>query len=659
MYIQVKLLKGLAKPLTYKVPVSWQQKDLVGTIIRVPLRNHFRPALVIKQMQQSPLAQTIAIKEADQIEPFPDDHNYYTFVEQLATYYQTESTDFIKRTTTFLHQKEIKAEPLAETDNSKPKETIQLTDEQQTVVNAVKPALEKSAYQPTLIHGVTGSGKTEIYKKLIAKALHENKSSLLLLPEVTLALQFEQLLRSQLPDDIPLYSFHSATSTRIKRLVWQRLIEKKPVILLGVHMPIMLPIANLGLIIIDEEHDTGYQEKKHPKVNSKEAAIMRAQLYGIPIVLGSATPTVSSLYNVKKRGWQFFQLKKRFAGAFPTIKTVLLPEKKLNRRSFWISKELEQAIAERLRNKEQSIIFLNRRGFSFFVQCKKCAYTFTCSNCSVSLTLHENNRLSCHYCGKSKQVPAHCPSCKAPEKDLLKKGVGTQQIVTILQRIFPHARIGRADLDTTQKKKLWRETLDNFEQGNLDILVGTQTITKGYHFKKVTLVGIVWADLNINFPIYNAAETTLQQLIQVAGRAGRHYNESLVIAQTMIDHPIFNYLNETDYLNFYNHELEKRQILSYPPYGRFAEIELKHTSEKIIERDAELLAQHLHHYNEKYEIGVQILGPATPVVHRIKRTFSRKIYLKGDSIASMTSLFQAIKTIKVACQVFFTPNPLQ
>jgi len=320
----------------------------------------------------------------------------------------------------------------------------------------------------------------------------------------------------------------------------------------------ILPIANLGLVIVDEEHESGYQEKKHPKINTKDAAIIRSNMTGCPIILGSATPSISSLFNVKTKKWKFFQLKKRFAGTFPKIRTVFLNTKKF-RKNFWISKELEDAIREKIASKEQVIIFLNRRGFSFFVQCKNCSFIFQCQNCSVSLTLHKDKRLTCHYCQYAIFQPERCPECKKHEKQFIKKGIGTQQVVTIIEELFPAAKIARADLDTTIRKKLWSQTIHDFEQGNIDILVGTQTITKGFHFPNVTLVGILWADLNLHFPIFNATETTLQQLIQVAGRAGRQHNESEVIVQTMSNHPVFNYLNETDYLKFYSSEIEKKE----------------------------------------------------------------------------------------------------
>jgi len=339
------------------------------------------------------------------------------------------------------------------------------------------------------------------------------------------------------------------------------------------------------------------------------------------------------------------------------VKTVLLTDKK-QRKSFWISDMLYAAITDRLAKKEQTIIFLNRRGYSFFVQCKPCSFIFSCPTCSVSLTLHDNQLLTCHYCAYMLQQPRLCPQCKVDESEFLKKGIGTQQVVIILQKMFPHASIARADMDTTTKKKQWQETIERMYSGQIDILIGTQTITKGYDFPKVTLVGVLWADLNLNFPIFNAAETTLQQLIQVAGRAGRQCADSLVIVQSMQNHEIFAYLNEIDYLSYFAHALESRAAVGYPPCKRLVEIELKYGCETTIEREANMLLDDLWNIKAQKTLVIQILGPAKPPVHIIKNVHSRKIYLKADTMSQIILLFQSINIKRYVCSIFFTPNPV-
>ncbi|MFC1845585.1 primosomal protein N' [Candidatus Dependentiae bacterium] len=658
MFIIVRLLKGFPKPLTYQVPADWPKADLVGKIVHVPIQQRTTHAVVIKQFDNKPNT-TFAIKEAHAIEPFPPDQFYERFIKKLSRYHQIEPLHFLKRIRTFVAQEKKAVRSVSNYDAilNRTKTAVRLTDEQQKVTDFVINKINAQQYAPTVLHGVTGSGKTECYKKMIEATIAQNKTALLLLPEVTLALQFEQIMQTQLHQEITIFGFHSATSARNKKLLWKGLLAKQPMLVIGVHLPILLPISNLGLIVVDEEHEVGYQEKKHPKINSKEAAIIRAHLHNIPIVLGSATPSVSSLFNVKKRGWHFFQLKKRFSGTFAKVKTVFLTDKKF-RRNFWISQKLEDAIRDRLNKKEQTIIFLNRRGFSFFVQCKECSFIFECLNCSVSLTLHKDNTLTCHYCDFVRQLPATCPECKNKKATLMKKGIGTQQVVTILEKLFPYARIGRADLDTTRKKTLWQQTLQAFENRKLDILVGTQTITKGFHFPGVTLVGILWADLNLHFPIYNATESTLQQLIQVAGRAGRQSESSTVIVQSMSDHQVFDYLNEIDYLTFYAQEIENREMLGYPPLSRLVELELKHIDEQTVEREAIKLTTTLMSLAKEKNLSVQVLGPAQPPVSKIKHTHIRKIYLKSPCGKSISSLFEEIDYADLKSNLFYTPNPL-
>lgn len=647
MFIDVKLISGLSKPLTYKVPEKFTS-IVPGTLVRVPLRNKQVSALVTKIHDQDPETNFV-IKEISGLETFSNDLLYFDFLKRLSSYYALDEIHFIKRIKTFLQEKTIDLLDFGLKKDETIKKIITLTDEQALVVNALQQDITNERYAPSLLHGVTGSGKTEVYKQLIQHTFNLQKTTFLLLPEVSLALQFEKILRAQLPSDIPLFSFHSGTTLKNKQVAWHYLLHNTPCLIIGVHIPIILPCVNLGLIIIDEEHETGFQEKNHPKLNTKQVALLRAQHYKIPILLGSATPSVASLYNIDHKGWKFFQLKKRFSGGFPKLELVSLTDKK-ERKNFWISDILYKAIIDCLNAKKQAIIFLNRRGVCFFIQCKACAFIFSCSSCSVSLTLHEDDLLHCHYCNYQRNYPTECTSCKAVT--FLKKGIGTEQIITILKALFPRVCIAKADLDATSNKKKWAETLRLFEDKKIDILVGTQTITKGYHFPNVTLVGIIWADINLNFPFYNAQESTLQQLIQVAGRAGRENKESKVIVQTMTRNRIFEYLNELEYLNFYEQELLFRKDAGYPPFVRFAEIELKHKNEAQVEKDAFLIASQLIKNRD-----LRILGPIKPLVAKIKKIHSQKIYIKAQNFNLIHQAFSAIHK-KSKSSLFFTPDPL-
>jgi len=668
MFVRVKLLQGYTKVLTYKIPSSWKKENLDGSVITVPLKNKIVIALVLKTFDYLPEISNFEIKEAIEKDHLPQDHLYANFINKVSQFYFTHPKLFYQRIRRFIHTKENTShrtikKTAADTVAQEPQQPLQaifLTSEQQNVVDHILPLIQTPVYSPMLLHGVTSSGKTEIYKKIIESCIQAGKSILLLLPEVSLSLQFEHLLTKQLSSTISIYGFHSATKPKLKKELWQRLLDQKPSLIIGVHLPVVLPIPNLGFIIVDEEHEPGFQEKKHPKINSKEMALWRAKLYNIPILLGSATPSLNSLYNVKKRNWKFFELTNRFSGSFPTVKIVRI-DRTHRRKNFWITHELESAITDCLTKKEQVLIYLNRRGYSFFVQCKQCGFTFLCPHCSVSLTLHKKeaateSKLCCHYCDYTQANPLYCSECKAPEKNLLKRGIGTQQVVAILQNLFPQARISRADLDTTRKKQLWHETVKQFEKGEIDILVGTQTITKGYHFPKVTLVGILWADLNVHFPVFNASETALQQLIQVAGRAGRQRKDSLVIVQVIHNHSIFEYLQEKNYAKFCHEEMEFRKETNYPPFGRLVQIELKNSDSKIIDDDAQELSSLLTQLTIDQGSMVFVLGPVKPLVYRIQKTELRHIFLKAKSFAPIYSLLHKIDFESFSSQIFVVPT---
>lgn len=649
MYVIVKLLNGCPQDLTYSVPERWRDNDLQGALVTVPLMKRLEPARVTTVLTTLPPV-SYHIKDIHAYDPVLNDPLYKKFIANLSAYYALDSAVLYRRLQAFFKQKETENILLPPTIDKPLSHT--LTQEQQAVVDGIVPFIEQPSYQPCVIHGVTGSGKTEVYQSLMSAAHASGKAVIFLVPEVSLAVRFEQFFRGRFT--VPIFGFHSATSAPEKKQLWQALRAQRPLAVIGVHLPTMLPIPHLGLIIIDEEHEIGYQEKKHPRINSKEAALLRAHLHGIPVVLGSATPSISTLYNVQKRGWKLFTIRTRFAGAFPQVSIVKLKQlSKERRHSFWISKQLEVAIAQRLSKKEQVIIFLNRRGHSFFMQCEGCGFIFRCVNCSVTLTFHQEEKLCCHYCGFNRAPPTICSACSSTK--FLKKGIGTQQIVTVLQRLFGHARIGRADLDTTINKKKWQQTINSFYNRELDILVGTQTITKGYHFPQVTLVGILWADMHLSIPTYNAGEATLQQLIQVAGRAGRQHPESSVIVQTMLDHTLLEYVDEAKYLDFYEYELALRSQMHYPPVARFAEIELRHEDEQVVHQESlasAIFLRDMHHDK------VRILGPAQPPVHKIKNIYVRKIYLKGNAMRDLINLYKQLEALALQSGVIFTPNPL-
>lgn len=655
MLIHVRLLHCASKLFIYAVPSDIQNRIEPGILVQVPLQNRVVPAMVEGFANEYEIYD-FEIKSIHSIYPFPHDHTYDAFIKKISDYYQIDSLYLFKRVQKFLHEKEEKIELfLPKESNADNLNSIVLTAEQQVVYQEICRDIQNKDHNNFVLHGVTGSGKTEIYKQLIRDALQQQKTVIFMLPEVTLAARFETLLETYF-FDVPVIGFHSATTVKKKRLLWQLLLEAKPVVIIGVHLPILLPISNLGLIIVDEEHDAGYQEKKHPKIQSRDIAVLKASLHNVPIVLGSATPSIQTLWNVQNRSWKLLQLKTRFAGSFPKIEIVLLKTKE-KRDFFWITEKLRNEISNRLAKKEQVIIFLNRRGYSFFVQCP-CGFVFTCHRCSVSLTLHSDHYVVCHYCAYKELLRSSCPKCHLSDDAFLKKGVGTQQVVSMLQKLFPQAVIARADADTTSKKRTWHQTVNEMLHGEIDILVGTQSITKGYHFPKVTLVGILWADLNLHFPIYNAAETTLQQLIQVAGRAGRQLKDSLVIIQTFDNHAIYQYVDELRYLLFYESEIVNRKEVGYPPCKHIAEIEVRHEKQVVAESDAKNIVEKMLRIVAQHKVSVDVCGPVAAIVYKIKDVYVQKIMLKSLSRAHMVAMFHEIQKQKINSSLSFTIDPV-
>jgi primosomal protein N' (replication factor Y) (superfamily II helicase) len=659
-FVLVKLIKGWTESLWYEIPKSLETTIKVGLIVEVPLRNKFSFAVVIKLSRVLPSSVKFKLKAVSSIAKYPDDKNFKGFIESVARFYFVAKEKLHRRMLSFLESSRKEDEITFFDKPGSSSNLPTLTDEQLHALDSIEPLIKNNKFKPFLLHGVTGSGKTEIYKRLIVSALNEGKASIMLFPEVSLCARFYSILRAGLPEEIKIFKFDSASAVYEKRALWQMLMSGGPCLILGVHLPVLLPVKNLGLIIVDEEHESGYEEKKFPRLNSKEVAVLRAKHYGIPIVLGSATPSVASLSRVETMGWQKLTLSKRFKGFFPEVVVVSLSKKRNKKReSFWISDELKLAIKERLSRSEQTIIFMNRRGHSFFVQCGGCGFVFECENCSVSRTLHKDSSkewLCCHYCDSRKEIPPNCPDCEVKADKFIRKGVGTQKIVSLLEEMFPDARIARADMDTTSKKKHWEETAENFYHGKIDIMVGTKTITKGYHFPKVTLVGVIWGDLDLNFPSYNARESAIQQLIQVAGRAGRStLKNSQVIVQVLKEHPVFEYLSEEKYLDFCKTEFEARKMCGYPPFGRLLRIEIKSKTETLLDEESEKVSKILFESMEKQGLKLSVLGPAKPPVFKLQGVHVRHILIKADSFDSIHKLLNGLNDIPFYSSITFNP----
>lgn len=494
----------------------------------------------------------------------------------------------------------------------------------------------------TLLHGVTSSGKTEIYIHLIDYILKKGSQALYLVPEIALTTQLTRRLQKVFGKRVIIY--HSKFSDNERVDIWKRMLhDPSPCVVIGARSSLFLPFSRLGLVIVDEEHESSYKQfDPAPRYNARDCAIVLASMHGAKTLLGSATPAIETYYKALNGRYGLVTLSERYEGAqLPLIEIVdLNDERRRGRISGPMSARLAMMSREAVKGGEQVILFHNRRGFAPVVVCKQCGYVPKCQNCDVSLTYHRKaGEMVCHYCGATYKLPTICPACKEPAIEVY--GYGTERIEEIAESSFPGARIMRMDLDTTRNKDSYLNIINDFSLGKADILVGTQMVTKGLDFERVSLVGILNADNLINFPDFRASERAFNMLEQVAGRAGRRNKRGLVIVQTSQPaHPILSYLQAHNYEGFYEHELEERRRYGYPPFTRVINIYLKHRDEDLLIKAAAGYAETLRHL-----FGNRILGPDEPHIARIQSLYIRKIMLKVEIQASMSKVKAILRSV--------------
>ena len=487
----------------------------------------------------------------------------------------------------------------------------------------------------TLLHGVTSSGKTELYIHLIRQALEQKKQVLYLLPEIALTVQIMQRLQHVFGNRLGIY--HSKYSDAERVEIWQKQLSKNPYdVILGARSAVLLPFQHLGLVIIDEEHETSYkQQDPAPRYHARSTAIVLAQMFDAKTLLGTATPSLESYHNAKTGKYGLVTLQERYKGIeLPEIQIVDI--KDLQRRKMMngpFSPLLLSKAREALERGEQVILFQNRRGYAPMIECKQCGWVPHCQHCDVSLTLHRNlNQLTCHYCGYTYLVPTECPACGC--KELRTKGYGTEKIEAEVQDIFQEARIARMDLDTTRSRQAYERIISDFSAGRTNILIGTQMVSKGLDFDKVSVVGILNADSMLNYPDFRAYEHAFMMMAQVSGRAGRKGKRGLVILQTKSpDLPIISQVVRNDYPAFYQSLIAERQQFHYPPYYRLVYVYLKHRQDSLVESASIELGSRLRQW-----FGVRVLGPDKPAVAKVKSLSIRKLVLKLELGLNMSDV---------------------
>ena len=517
---------------------------------------------------------------------------------------------------------------------------LTLNDEQSKALHNITQSMDQNKPETFLLHGVTGSGKTEVYLQAIQHCLQQGKEAIVLVPEISLTPQMTNRFRSRFGELVAV--MHSGLSVGEKYDEWRKVHQGKVKVVVGARSAVFAPFENVGLIILDEEHEATYKQEDSPRYHARNVAIWRSEYYGCPVILGSATPSLESYARAKKGVYTLLTLKERaLKQPLPTVEVVDMREelKKGNRTMFSVA--LSEAISDRLERKEQIVLFLNRRGYSSFVLCRDCGTVLQCENCDISLTYHRSNEtLKCHYCGYEQWVPQECPQCGSDHIRYF--GTGTQKVEEELKKLFPEARVLRMDVDTTKRKGAHEEILSDFGEGKADILLGTQMIAKGLDFPNITLVGVLSADTSLHLPDFRAAERTFQLLTQVSGRAGRAERPGQVVIQTYTpEHYAIELAKEQHYEPFYEREMLMRHQAGYPPYYYIVHIQVSHEDVMMAAEYANKSAEFLR---SNLSFGVSIIGPTTSSIVRLQNRYRYQCLIKYKrEPALIPTLLQLIK----------------
>ena len=541
-----------------------------------------------------------------------------------------------------------------------PTQPLDLNAQQATALESIVDSMERLAKRDDdeakpfgdnvfLLHGVTGSGKTEVYLQAIAYALGQGKGAIVLVPEISLTPQTVERFKarfSQGPQQTLVAVLHSHLSAGERHDEWHKIRQGRARIVIGARSAVFAPVEPLGLVIVDEEHEHSYKQGEAPRYNARDLAVVRGQQEGAAVVLGSATPCMESYHNVQRKKYGLLSLTERVDNIqMPIVRVIDMRSAARKEKGAGIfSPQLREAILQRLEKNEQVMLFLNRRGWSSSLQCPECGFVAECPNCSVSLTYHRAaQQLMCHICGHIETAPKKCPETKCGNVAIRFSGLGTEKVEAALEKGFPSARVKRMDSDTLKRKEDYRRILGDFRTGKIEILVGTQMIAKGLHFPNVTLVGIIHADLSLHIPDFRAGERTFQLLTQVAGRAGRGEVEGEVYVQSFTPfHPAIQYARRHDYVGFYEQEIEFRQQLNYPPVGRVALLTLRGRSEDRVK----FVADHLRREMDTVakELGeVVVAGPAPAPLLRAENFYRYQIMLRTSRMPQLSRKLSALR----------------
>lgn len=652
MYIEVVVGLPIDKTFTYSVPKELEQDIEIGKRISVPFGRQQRKARPLTGYIVNILSNSIspAYKVKDILEILDPEpiltSEMLKLTQWLATYYLSTWGEVIESAlpskACLVGVNLTKRSDLSNLSDLSHSLTypLKLTSEQAHALEVITPYIKSHQFKVFLLHGITGSGKTEVYLQAISEALLAGRGAIVLVPEISLTPQTVERFKSRFGGIIAV--LHSKLSRKERLSQWRRIQKGEAKIVIGARSAIFAPLKNLGLIVVDEEHETTYKQyDATPRYQARDVAIMRAKFNQAVTILGSATPSLETFYNTSIDKSVYLNLPYRIDHK-PLAQVEIVDMKEEHKMGNYsiFSNKLKQEIADRLKRQEQVIIFLNRRGFATFIQCRDCGTTIKCPDCEITLTYHfQDKMLKCHYCHFQKTAPESCPKCQGTQ--IKYSGTGTQKVENELQKLFPEARISRMDLDTTKKRGSHKDILSSF-QSQGDILVGTQMIAKGLDFPNITLVGVISADVGLNLPDFRASERIFALLTQVAGRAGRGQVPGLVIIQTYNpDNAAIQFAKTQDYHSFYSNEITFRKELNYPPFAHLANIIIKGKDEEKTIKLAQIIGAHLRMLNQ--DKTSLILGPAPCPLTKIKQEYRWQILLKGSPKA-LQELLKSIST---------------
>ena len=522
-----------------------------------------------------------------------------------------------------IEEREVYRDPF-KTVGSRASAPLDLTPDQKKAVAAIDNDILEEKNETFLLQGVTGSGKTEVYLQTIAQAINEGKTALMLVPEISLTPQMVSRVRSRFGEKVAV--LHSGLSDGEKYDEWRRIKRQEAKVVVGVRSAVFAPLDNIGLIIMDEEHETSYKQEEMPRYSTRDVAIWRAKWHHCPVVLGSATPSLESRARAQKGVYRWLRLPKRINGKkLPAVQLIDMRQKYKEAPEPDFSLEMVEEIKKRIERQEQVVLMLNRRGFSSFVMCRECGYVLKCPNCDISLTLHmASHKMKCHYCGHEERIPYYCPNCGS--KKIRYYGTGTEKVQQELSRLLPDARVIRMDIDTTRRKGAHRRLLQRFGNHEADILLGTQMIAKGLDFPNVTLVGVLNADTSLSLPNYRSSERTFQLLTQVSGRAGRAEKPGEVLIQTFNpQHYAIQCASRQDYERFFAIEMNVRHQLNYPPYYFTIRITVSAKTEEAAAKEIYRINQEL---KGVLSDSARIVGPSPQAILKIKKRYYYQLVVK-------------------------------